>query len=129
VSFPSDKWHRRLLWAWLIITAVWLALAWWAIAPVAEWRLANRDLMFTFNGRTVLVPPSVDAGTLVTTLTQAFPKETAEKMAASFDPYARWEKLAAVVLQVISVPSILLGVGLAGLRVVKDFSKSERKKG
>ena len=57
----SEKWRRRLWWAWLALTAVWLALAWWAIAPIAAWRMANRDLMFTYSGRTVLVSPSVDA--------------------------------------------------------------------
>ena len=110
--------------AWIVFTAMWVVLACWAISPLTEWRMANRNLVFTYKGESVDVPSSVDRETLTDMLARHFPRSEAEKMAATYDPYARFEKLGALALQVISVPLVLLAFGRVMLELLRSRSKS-----
>jgi len=114
---------RRLLWVWAAATAIWIGLAWWTLSPVAEWRRANSDVLFTYQGQSMLVSPNVDEATLADTLARRFPRQEAERMAADFDPYKRWETLAAVLLQMISLPLVLFAGGRVFLHITRGRSK------
>ena len=98
-------------------------IPWWTLSPVAEWRRANSDVLFTYQGQSMLVSPNVDEATLADTLARRFPRQEAERMAADFDPYKRWETLAAVLLQMISLPLVLFAGGRVFLHITRGRSK------
>jgi alkanesulfonate monooxygenase SsuD/methylene tetrahydromethanopterin reductase-like flavin-dependent oxidoreductase (luciferase family) len=112
------------------MSVIWAVLATFIMSPLTEWRVANDDMSLVYEGQTLIFPATIERDKMERALAnyirqrwtetpggnrtrEGTPEEVAARMAATHDPYSRWERMGTIALVVMAPPLVLLCVGLA----------------